>query len=588
MKIKISKKVILILFFVVLAFVLRTTVALNLNINADEAVYATRGVGIIEAGRLSTLDQSPIYFYMLDVGYKFFGVNAFSSRLPGILFGSLAVIFVYLIGKEFYDRKKAIAASFLFAISGFSFVLMIELDMFMTFFVLFSIYFFIRGLKYDEKYLLWSAIFLGIAVLIKSIALLVIPAYAVYYLVHNKKIKIDKKSIKIYALCILLGILIVSPILAYNYLLYKDKGISDIYFSQYFDVNKEVYSGLNIEKGWNFGEFFNNIKAIPKDMLVYDALLLIFSLLGIILSTKNKKEMNWFFLIIIAVPLIFLLGTTSSRSHYIYFFPIFCIFAAEGIFYITEKIKYKKIIFLILLIVFITNIFLARNELTNGAAIVELRSAVEEMPENSLVVYDARIYTGLASWALNDKHYLSSSYLNELLGKMNQLPGESRIMPVYFIECVKNDCAWGRGMLQNKEMQESSEKIVVLFENDSEKIGEFYDDYLPEKPHTYTIYKKEMAINEQVFSAVDSTHEFYYYPVGWKTDKEIFDDYETHNILDSLVNLIAKVMLYISLIIALFSIFYAFYLLVTDSNSSETKEIKENNKDITVTNAERP
>ena len=121
-----------------------------ISVGADEAIYVTRGIDIISANRLSTMDQGPVYYYILDIGYKLFGVNAFSSRLPGILFGSLSVILIYFIGKEFFNKKKAMIASFLFAVSGYSIKFITELDMLMTFFLLFSIYFFIKGLKYHE------------------------------------------------------------------------------------------------------------------------------------------------------------------------------------------------------------------------------------------------------------------------------------------------------------------------------------------------------------------------------------------------------------------------------------------------------
>ena len=143
MKIKISKTALMVIGFVLLAFTLRTIISFNLNIGADETIYAVRGIDIISANRLSTMDQGPIYYYIMDIGYKIFGVSAFSSRLPGVLFGSMAVILVFLIGSEFFNKRKALIASTLFAISGYAIRAITELDMLMTFFILLSIYFYI-------------------------------------------------------------------------------------------------------------------------------------------------------------------------------------------------------------------------------------------------------------------------------------------------------------------------------------------------------------------------------------------------------------------------------------------------------------
>jgi len=57
------------------------------------------------------------YFYALVPFVKVFGLSAWTVRLPSALAGIVSVIFLFLIGKELFDRKVGLVASLLFAIS---------------------------------------------------------------------------------------------------------------------------------------------------------------------------------------------------------------------------------------------------------------------------------------------------------------------------------------------------------------------------------------------------------------------------------------------------------------------------------------
>ena len=67
--------------------------------------------------------------------------------------------------------------------------------------------------------------------MIKPIALLFIPAFTIFFFLYNKKYhkKYRLKKIFYAALIILLMVL---PVLTYNFLLYKDKGLVDMQFAR--------------------------------------------------------------------------------------------------------------------------------------------------------------------------------------------------------------------------------------------------------------------------------------------------------------------------------------------------------------------
>jgi 4-amino-4-deoxy-L-arabinose transferase-like glycosyltransferase len=161
--------------------ILRILAANNAHLNPDELAYALTPVNFISTGKISTFHQSPAYFYLTDIGYQLFGVSALTSRLTAIIFGSLTIIIVYFLAHEFFNnKKKSLIAAFLFAISGYSIRFNTEMDGIAIFFVMLSLLYYIKGLKYKETYFLYSAVFLALAFLNKPLAAVLAPLFILY------------------------------------------------------------------------------------------------------------------------------------------------------------------------------------------------------------------------------------------------------------------------------------------------------------------------------------------------------------------------------------------------------------------------
>src|SRR3989344_1694944 len=60
----------------------------------------------------------PLYYLIINQWTKLFGYSEVSLRFPSILFGVASVFMVYLIGKEFLDKKVGLIASLFLAMSG--------------------------------------------------------------------------------------------------------------------------------------------------------------------------------------------------------------------------------------------------------------------------------------------------------------------------------------------------------------------------------------------------------------------------------------------------------------------------------------
>src|SRR3989344_2299721 len=228
-------KYLIILF--IIGFVLRGLVANNVAPNADEMLHAPHAINFINSGKLQIMDQDPVWFFLTDLSYKIFGVNMFAARFLAVLFGSLSILILYLIVKILYNKNLAFISAIILTFSSFHILMSLaEMDVAMMFFVLVSLFFLIKALKEKkDKYLPLSYLFLGIAILVKQIVI-----FFIYYKLKNKE-KINFKQILIFILIIFIVTL---PVLTFNYLLHKDKGLVDLQFSRFFGIAKETYKPI--------------------------------------------------------------------------------------------------------------------------------------------------------------------------------------------------------------------------------------------------------------------------------------------------------------------------------------------------------
>ncbi len=118
------------------------------------------------------------------LGMKIFGENSFGWRIPGAMLGVGSVFMVYLISKKlFKDEVVGLLSSAVFSLDGLPLVLsrIAMNDSYLLFFVLLSVYFFIR-----EKNFL-SALFFGFALASKWSAIWALPILFILWIRRKKK-----------------------------------------------------------------------------------------------------------------------------------------------------------------------------------------------------------------------------------------------------------------------------------------------------------------------------------------------------------------------------------------------------------------
>ena len=157
--------------------------------------------------------EKPILFYwLIEISYKIFGINEFAARFPSALFGFLGLVGIYLLGRLLFSNRAGIFSAVVGATSLEYLILSIGCvtDMTLFTFLLFGVLFFFYGQirKRDYFYLLSSAAF-ALATLTKGPIGLLLPAFIIIlYLALTKNLAIFRKGF------MLAGALIIFAVIA--------------------------------------------------------------------------------------------------------------------------------------------------------------------------------------------------------------------------------------------------------------------------------------------------------------------------------------------------------------------------------------
>lgn len=143
--------------------------------------------------------EKPILFYwLIEISYKIFGINEFAARFPCALFGFLGLVGIYLLGRLLFNNRTGIFSAVILATSLEYLILSIGCvtDMVLFTLLLFGVLFFFYGQirRRDHFYLFSSAAF-ALATLTKGPIGLLLPAFIiVLYLALTKNLAIFKKG----------------------------------------------------------------------------------------------------------------------------------------------------------------------------------------------------------------------------------------------------------------------------------------------------------------------------------------------------------------------------------------------------------
>jgi len=200
--------------------------------------------------RSTDVDRPPVFFYVTAPFVKVLGNHVNVLRLPNFI-GSIAGIFlIYLICIKLFNRKTALWAAFLLAVSSYNIVFgpTVFIDVLMSFFILWSFY-----LLCVDKTLL-SGIVFGLALGTKQPAIMAIPVFICFSILlfwqHNREDFNLKSYLKKYSKWIYGCLIILALVFAWSALCQRPR----------FGMLGKAFSHQSSVFTLDFGSFFERIR----------------------------------------------------------------------------------------------------------------------------------------------------------------------------------------------------------------------------------------------------------------------------------------------------------------------------------------
>ena len=304
----------------------------------DETFYAQTAKEMLQKGEWLTPTlygkpqfEKPILFYwLIEISYKVFGINEFAVRFPCALFGFLGLVGIYLLGRLLFGNRAGIFSAVILATNLEYIILSIGCvtDIVLFTLLLFGLLFFFYGQvrKVNYFYFLSSAAF-ALATLTKGPIGLLLPAFViVLYLILTKDFAIFKNG-ALLAGALVVFLLIAKPWYVIMYKLHAQDFISAFFGFQNITrfltpehkIGSQIYYNIPIVLGgffpwsvflplgfWHFFKraFFSNNE---------------------IRNTVHERltERNYFLFILLWFFFIFTFFTASSTKLPTYIFPCF-------------------------------------------------------------------------------------------------------------------------------------------------------------------------------------------------------------------------------------------------------------------------
>lgn len=306
--------------------------------------------------KLSFHDHPPLVFILQFLSMKIFGVSAFGARFPSALAGLLTVLFIYLIGKELYSERVGLLSALVLTVSNFWIWISRTalLEPVMIFFIVLSIYFFIKSWS-NSKYLYLWGISLGLAFISKYIAFYLIPVYFLFIFFKKKGWLKDKR----FWLSLFLVFLICSPVIIYNLMMYWQRGHFDMQFGILLGQGNNDWPIIQTEPNFGFKGFFaENFSALTGVYSLISLSLFLLSLSFFVYCKNNKHR-----LFILCLLLFAFIGVSFLRVNVRYLSVISVFLALMAGFFLDKLLnfKYKKTIIVLLFVLFSADLLFTAN-----------------------------------------------------------------------------------------------------------------------------------------------------------------------------------------------------------------------------------
>jgi len=332
---------------------------------SDETYYLSSGLSMVKSGDWITpvfegqevRFQKPIIFYWLvALSFKIFGVNIFSGRLPSVIFATSGIVLIYYFSLILFGNYKGALFSALVLLSSPLYFLnarAARTDMVLTFFITLSMLFFAKGFfgqKNRRSYFIFSFMAMGLATMTKGPSGFLIPliSIVVLLLVFPKNRPALKDIFSPWPFIFFLLIVVPWPLIMY--LLHGDRFINSFFFSEL--INRVDRYSIDLLS--NMGYY---LATMVRHFFPWS----IFLLIGI-LSTRKKEnhrnEITFLFLWLTVTFGMFTFFVSSGHSRYLLpLSPALALLSGEYLVRIEEQGAFQNRIFK-LMVLFILSLFI--------------------------------------------------------------------------------------------------------------------------------------------------------------------------------------------------------------------------------------
>ncbi|MDO8727139.1 MAG: glycosyltransferase family 39 protein [Candidatus Methanoperedens sp.] len=304
-------------FLIVIGFYLRFNNLGHLNFWIDELYTIYAAIGIIQQGAPVFpsgvfYDRSILNTYLIALSFKIFGINESSARIVSVVFSTLTIPLVYLMGARIANRRVGILAALIMTISVWEIVWAREARMYaqFQFLYLLTAYLFYLGLtEKDMKILFFSLIaFIG-AVLSHEFAMTFLPVALIYILLSKKEL--FKNKYFLYRGLAIFGLVSILIVL-------KGK-----------DILNKIISFQNVPL-WGQRPFY--YYALDSDLRILFFLVLLGITVSVIMWKPGNKSQNSYLLLNFFIPFFILSAYSWKESRYsLYIFPFLVLSASYAI-----------------------------------------------------------------------------------------------------------------------------------------------------------------------------------------------------------------------------------------------------------------
>lgn len=308
--------------------------------------------------KLSFHDAPPLIFLIQHLFFKILGVNLLVARLPFAIFGILTVLVFYFFVKELYGRKPAFLASLFLAIDAYHTLSSQSglLEPILLFFVILGLWFLKKGLA-DSKYLIVAALFFGLSLLCKYLALFLLLAFFLIF-IFGKNFKKFLSDWKFYT-AVLVFLVVISPLVIYNVEMYQARGHLDMQLALLFGQKQQDWTSIsNRQVGVNISQNFFTFFAVVKNSSIVVYWLFLISLFYLLVKIIFYRQKRHFFLGLVLLSLFIFFSLVGAGARYLAILPPF-VFLVIAIFLIDLTEEFKKLKYYVFGLIGILIIYLA-------------------------------------------------------------------------------------------------------------------------------------------------------------------------------------------------------------------------------------